>query len=166
LADIFCFVPVLNFLCFSLFQDAEEAMLARVCITARIDRSTLGDDASAASSSSSSASASASAAGGSASAERRLRVLDLGCGWGSFSLYVATKHPHCDVTAVSNSNTQRAFIEAEAARRGLKNLKVITKNVVELKFEDFPKGPKFDRVCSTEMFEHMKVRVLVFSDKM
>jgi 2-polyprenyl-3-methyl-5-hydroxy-6-metoxy-1,4-benzoquinol methylase len=128
-------------------------MLARVCITARIDRSTLGDDAS------------ASAAGGSSSAssssERRLRVLDLGCGWGSFSLYVATKHPHCDVTAVSNSNTQRAFIEAEAARRGLKNLKVITKNVVELKFEDFPKGPKFDRVCSTEMFEHMKVCVRV-----
>lgn len=51
-------------------------------------------------------------------------ILELGCGWGSFSLFAAAKYPASSVTAVSNSRTQREFIEARAKERGLKNLKV------------------------------------------
>ncbi|MEM9354090.1 MAG: cyclopropane-fatty-acyl-phospholipid synthase family protein [Planctomycetota bacterium] len=79
------------------------------------------------------------------------RVLDLGCGWGSLSLWIAEQYPGCEVTAVSNSRTQKAFIDGRAAERGFENLNVQTTNVAELKLD----GP-FDRVCSVEMFEHMK----------
>jgi cyclopropane-fatty-acyl-phospholipid synthase len=41
-------------------------------------------------------------------------VLELGCGWGSWSLFMAAKHPASKITAVSNSRTQREFIMAEA----------------------------------------------------
>jgi cyclopropane fatty-acyl-phospholipid synthase-like methyltransferase len=62
-------------------QEAEEAMLNRVCKTACIDKSTWAD----------------SELKEDKANQRRLRVLDLGCGWGSFSLYVASKYPYCDV---------------------------------------------------------------------
>eukprot|EP00897_Mesotaenium_endlicherianum_P005647 jgi/Mesen1/510/ME000104S10602 len=41
-------------------------------------------------------------------------VLELGCGWGSLSLYVAAKYPSSRITGISNSASQRAFIEEEA----------------------------------------------------
>lgn len=44
----------------------------------------------------------------------RTQVLELGCGWGSWSLFMAAKYPKSRVTAVSNSRTQRAHITAEA----------------------------------------------------
>ena len=53
-------------------------------------------------------------------------ILELGCGWGSLSLWMAEKFPKARVTGVSNSRTQKEFIDAEAARRGLKNLRIIT----------------------------------------
>ena len=53
-------------------------------------------------------------------------ILELGCGWGSLSLWMARQFPHSLVTAVSNSNSQREYIEGEAAQRGLANLRVIT----------------------------------------
>ena len=34
-------------------------------------------------------------------------ILELGCGWGSLSLLMARQFPHSDVTAVSNSASQR-----------------------------------------------------------
>lgn len=40
-----------------------------------------------------------------------MRVLELGCGWGSLSLWIAEQFPACDITAVSNSASQRSFIE-------------------------------------------------------
>jgi cyclopropane-fatty-acyl-phospholipid synthase len=79
-------------------------------------------------------------------------VLDLGCGWGSFSLWAAAKFPTSRFTAVSNSHSQRAFIERRAAERGLTNLRVITTDVRQLELE--PR--RFDRVVSVEMFEHMR----------
>ena len=39
-------------------------------------------------------------------------LLDLGCGWGSVSLYVAEKFPNCKITAVSNSKTQKEYIDS------------------------------------------------------
>ena len=53
-------------------------------------------------------------------------ILELGCGWGSLSLWMARQFPNSQITAVSNSHSQRDYIEGEAAARGLKNLRVIT----------------------------------------
>ena len=50
--------------------------------------------------------------------EDGMEVLDLGCGWGSLSLWIAEQYPNCRVLAVSNSRTQRAFIEAQCRERG------------------------------------------------
>lgn len=79
-------------------------------------------------------------------------ILDLGCGWGSFSLWAAARFPSAQITAVSNSHSQRGFIEAECMKRGLTNVKVITADVNEL---FLPVGA-FDRVVSVEMFEHVR----------
>ncbi len=85
------------------------------------------------------------------------RVLDLGCGWGSFCLWAAARHPALEVWAVSNSRSQREHIEAEAARRGLSNLRVVTGDVRALDLASPEHGaPRFDRVVSVEMFEHMR----------
>jgi len=81
------------------------------------------------------------------------RVLELGCGWGSLSLWMAEHYPASRITAISNSHSQRVFIEAEAARRGLGNLHVVTAD-----FSGFAPvaGSRFDRVVSVEMFEHLR----------
>ena len=79
------------------------------------------------------------------------RILELGCGWGSLSLWMAEKYPRAEITVVSNSRTQKEHIDAEAARRGFKNLTVITCDM-----NVFGIAAQFDRVVSVEMFEHMK----------
>ena len=79
-------------------------------------------------------------------------ILELGCGWGSLSLYLAEKFPGARITGVSNSATQREHIEAEARRRGLSNLRILTRDMNSLELEP----ARFDRVVSVEMFEHMK----------
>lgn len=77
-------------------------------------------------------------------------VLELGCGWGSLSLWMAQHYPNSSITAVSNSHSQKAFIDGEAALRGLKNLTVITADM-----NVFNIDRTFDRIVSVEMFEHM-----------
>ncbi len=77
-------------------------------------------------------------------------ILELGCGWGSLSLFMARQFPHANIVAVSNSNSQREYIESEAARRGLTNLRVITADM-----NAFDPAGQFDRIVSVEMFEHM-----------
>jgi cyclopropane-fatty-acyl-phospholipid synthase len=78
-------------------------------------------------------------------------VLELGCGWGSLSLWMAERFPASRIVSVSNSHAQRAFIEAEAMRRGLRNLQVLTCDINE-----FATDGHFDRVVSVEMFEHLR----------
>lgn len=78
------------------------------------------------------------------------RVLELGCGWGSLSLWMAERYPNSTITAVSNSQSQKAFIDDEAARRGLTNLTVVTADM-----NVFDTHRTFDRIVSVEMFEHM-----------
>jgi cyclopropane-fatty-acyl-phospholipid synthase len=77
-------------------------------------------------------------------------ILELGCGWGSLSLWMAETYPAARITAVSNSRGQRAYIESEAAARGLSNLCVVTSDM-----NDFAIDERFDRIVSVEMFEHM-----------
>ena len=79
-------------------------------------------------------------------------VLELGCGWGSLSLWMAERYPASRITAVSNSHSQRHYIEQQAAGRGLVNLQVITCDVN--RFE--ARAGHFDRVVSVEMFEHLR----------
>ena len=81
------------------------------------------------------------------------RILELGCGWGSLSLYMAAKYPDSQITGVSNSNSQREFILAQAQARDLRNLQIITCDANVL---SFPDDTQFDRVVSVEMFEHMR----------
>jgi cyclopropane-fatty-acyl-phospholipid synthase len=77
-------------------------------------------------------------------------ILELGCGWGSLSLWIARRFPHANVIAVSNSQSQRAYIEEIARQRGLPNLRVVTADM-----NVFAPEGKFDRIVSVEMFEHM-----------
>ena len=78
-------------------------------------------------------------------------VLELGCGWGSLSLYMAARYPNSRVLSLSNSPSQKAFIDAQAERRRLGNLQIVTADVNEFQTER-----RFDRVVSVEMFEHMR----------
>jgi cyclopropane-fatty-acyl-phospholipid synthase len=78
-------------------------------------------------------------------------VLELGCGWGALTLWIAEHFPRSRITAVSNSASQRGFIEAAARARGLRNVEVITSDM-----NAFDTGRRFDRVVSVEMFEHMR----------
>ncbi|RZJ82141.1 MAG: class I SAM-dependent methyltransferase [Flavobacterium sp.] len=78
-------------------------------------------------------------------------VLELGCGWGSLSLYMATKFPESKFTVVSNSATQKVFIDDTAKQRGIQNLTVLTADM-----NTFTIADSFDRVVSVEMFEHMR----------
>ena len=78
-------------------------------------------------------------------------VLELGCGWGSLSLWMAERYPASRITAVSNSRTQKLFIDGEIARRGLTNLRIVTADM-----RTFDPGASFDRIVSVEMFEHMR----------
>lgn len=79
-------------------------------------------------------------------------ILELGCGWGSLTLWMAEHFPHARITGVSHSRTQREHIMAEAGRRGLANVTILTRDM-----NDFtPEPGRYDRVVSVEMFEHMK----------
>ncbi len=86
------------------------------------------------------------------------QVLDLGCGWGSFTLYAATKFPGARFTAVSNSNSQRLFIQNRARAMNLENVMIITADI-----NQFDPKEKFDRVVSVEMFEHVRNYQLLFA---
>ena len=83
--------------------------------------------------------------------EDGMRILDLGCGWGSLSLWIASRYPSSTVVSVSNSNSQREYITAQAKARGLDNVTVITCDMNE-----FDTQQRFDRIVSVEMFEHMR----------
>ena len=79
------------------------------------------------------------------------RILELGCGWGSLTLSMAARFPAARVTAVSNSRSQKDFIDAQARARSLRNVEIITADM-----NDFDPRARFDRIVSVEMFEHMR----------
>ena len=87
-------------------------------------------------------------------------ILELGCGWGSLCLYNAEKFPHAKITALSNSRTQKEYIDGEARKRGLTNLRILTCDINA--FDITP--AQFDRVVSVEMFEHLKNYQLLFTN--
>ena len=84
-------------------------------------------------------------------------IMELGCGWGSLSLWMAEKYPDAKITVVSNSATQRDFIQGVAKAKNFRNLQVITCDM-----NQFAIDKVFDRVVSVEMFEHMRNWKLLF----
>lgn len=74
-------------------------------------------------------------------------ILELGCGWGSLTLWMAQRYPNARIVAVSNSSSQKAWIDAHH----LPNVTVLTRDM-----RDFDIQERFDRVVSVEMFEHMR----------
>jgi cyclopropane-fatty-acyl-phospholipid synthase len=80
------------------------------------------------------------------------QILELGCGWGSLTLWMAARYPLARILAVSNSASQRAFIETRCRERRLDNVQVITADASDLALEP----GHFDRCLSIEMFEHMR----------
>jgi cyclopropane-fatty-acyl-phospholipid synthase len=80
------------------------------------------------------------------------RILELGCGWGSLTLFMAERLPHALIEAVSNSRSQREYIEAQCRRRGFTNVRVRTQDVNRLELEPV----SIDRCVSVEMFEHVR----------
>jgi cyclopropane-fatty-acyl-phospholipid synthase len=86
------------------------------------------------------------------------KILELGCGWGSLSLFMAEKFPNSLISSVSNSKSQKTFIDEQSNKRNIKNLTVITADMNTFQMEE-----KFDRVVSVEMFEHMRNYELLMS---
>ncbi|MFO0943874.1 MAG: cyclopropane-fatty-acyl-phospholipid synthase family protein [Pirellulales bacterium] len=78
-------------------------------------------------------------------------ILELGCGWGSLTVWMAEKYPACQITAISNSHSQRHFIEQRLKTRGLTNARILTQDM-----RSFQNERQFDRIVSVEMFEHMR----------
>lgn len=76
-----------------------------------------------------------------------MRILDLGCGWGSLTLWLAERYPGAEIVAVSNSHSQRAFVES----KGAPNVRVVTGDANTLELDG-----GFDRIVSVEMLEHMR----------
>lgn len=80
-----------------------------------------------------------------------MKILDLGCGWGSFALYAAEMYPNSHITAVSNSKTQKQFIDSQASERNLSNIEAIRSDINDLQIDS-----TFDVIVSIEMFEHAR----------
>ena len=83
--------------------------------------------------------------------EDGMKIMELGCGWGSLTLWMARMYPDSQITAVSNSSTQRQHIMLQARLLLLDNINVITADM-----NDFVSLEKYDRIVSVEMFEHMR----------
>eukprot|EP00612_Vaucheria_litorea_P003336 CAMPEP_0171461462 /NCGR_PEP_ID=MMETSP0945-20130129/5901_1 /TAXON_ID=109269 /ORGANISM="Vaucheria litorea, Strain CCMP2940" /LENGTH=357 /DNA_ID=CAMNT_0011987815 /DNA_START=42 /DNA_END=1115 /DNA_ORIENTATION=- len=84
-----------------------------------------------------------------------LKIFDLGCGWGSLTLFLAEKYPNSNITSLSNSASQKVFIDEQCVAKGFKNVNVVTGDINTFDLASEAKG-SYDRVMSIEMFEHMK----------
>ena len=72
------------------------------------------------------------------------RILELGCDWGLLTLWVAEQYPNAQITAVSNSATQKTHIDGMCKAKGFANITVITSDINELALE----AQQFDREIS------------------
>ncbi len=89
-----------------------------------------------------------------------MSIVDLGCGWGSLSIFMASKYPKSKITSISNSKSQKVFIDGRCRDLGITNINVITGDI---NVYDLPNHGIYDRVCSIEMFEvrHRKTLLLM-----
>ncbi|KAF5194892.1 (S)-coclaurine N-methyltransferase [Thalictrum thalictroides] len=75
-------------------------------------------------------------------------VLDLGCGQGALTFYVAQNYKNSRVTAVTNSVSQKQYIEQESRRRNLSNVEVLLADITTHEMAD-----TYDRILVVELFE-------------
>jgi cyclopropane-fatty-acyl-phospholipid synthase len=78
-------------------------------------------------------------------------ILELGSGWGSLSLHIAENFRESNITTVTNSLSQKLFIESKISSRKIRNLRVVKEDVSQFKPME-----KFDRILSIEMLEHTR----------
>lgn len=88
-----------------------------------------------------------------------MRVLDVGCGWGSLTLWLLETYPKMLVSCISNSESQKQFIEDKARKKGYFNR--LTAIKCDINDFDMPEN-SFDRIMSLEMFEHCKGYEILF----
>ncbi|HEV2481493.1 MAG TPA: DUF1295 domain-containing protein [Puia sp.] len=79
-------------------------------------------------------------------------ILELGCGWGSLSLFMAERYPNSRITAISNSPTQKDYIDSRIGAMGITNVQTVTADINDYELP----AAAFDRVVSVETFEHMR----------
>ena len=95
------------------------------------------------------------------------RILDLGCGWGAFALWAGARYRRSRILAISNSSSQKAYIDRRALAMGLDNVEVRTADINQLAAAangtgepqsgvDDDLNHRFDRIVSVEMFEHVR----------
>ena len=78
-------------------------------------------------------------------------ILELGCGWGSLTLWIASRYPAASITAVSNSASQREFILARARSRGLANVSVVTADANDFGTESGGIGGMFEHSATSRL---------------
>ncbi|KAG1777775.1 S-adenosyl-L-methionine-dependent methyltransferase [Suillus placidus] len=80
-------------------------------------------------------------------------VLDVGCGWGSLSIYLAQKYPKSRTTGLSNSSTQKSYIDAIAKEKGLNNVETHCGYIItgDVNTFEFVETRRFDRILSIEI---------------
>ncbi|KAK9131276.1 hypothetical protein Sjap_011763 [Stephania japonica] len=79
------------------------------------------------------------------------RVLDLGCGHGALTMHVARKYKNCHVTGMTNSVSQKEYIEEQCKINKMTNVDIILADIATHEMEDI-----YDRVVAIGLIEHMK----------
>jgi cyclopropane-fatty-acyl-phospholipid synthase len=82
--------------------------------------------------------------------EDGMEILDLGCGWGALAFWIAENYPGCRITAVTNTDQQREFIESLCVERSITTVRAITCDL-----NDFRADRIFDRIMAVEIFEYL-----------
>ncbi len=85
---------------------------------------------------------------------------DLGCGWGSLTLWLLERYPTAFVVSVSNSQTQRQYIESAVAQLGFS----ARSDCITADANFYNADKKFDRIISIEMFEVVVQKAMLAVD--
>ncbi|RXK38188.1 hypothetical protein M231_04562 [Tremella mesenterica] len=88
-----------------------------------------------------------------------LKILDMGCGWGSLGLFFAEHYPLAEITMLSNSRTQKEYIDSIILDKGYEKVEVITGDVATYEFSP----SQFTHILSIELLEHLRSYPLLFT---
>ncbi|XP_048328828.1 (S)-coclaurine N-methyltransferase-like [Ziziphus jujuba] len=78
-------------------------------------------------------------------------ILDIGCGWGSLCLYIAQKYKNCSVAGITDSVSQKEYVDEQCRDLQLQNVEIIAADITT-----FEREACYDRIFSIGTFEHMK----------